>query len=137
MTIVRIVTAMLVTALAAAAPAADETVIYKTIGEVKLAMNIYRPPGWKAGEKRTAILFFFGGGWTRGSVETQEPRAKHFAAQGMVAICADYRVKDRHGTTPFEAIDDGRSAIEYVAAHATEQGVEASRIVASSASSGG
>ena len=138
MPIMRIVTAVLVTALSAAAvPAADETVIYKTIGDVKLVMNIYRPPDWHAGEKRTAILFFFGGGWTRGSVEQLEPRAKHFAAQGMVAICADYRVKDRHGTTPFEAIDDGKSAIEYVAAHATELGVDARRIVASGESSGG
>ena len=91
-------------------------------------MNIYRPPDWHAGEKRTAILFFFGGGWTRGSVEQGESRAKHFAAQGIVAICADYRVKDRHGTTPFEAIDDGRSAIEYVSTHATELGVDARRI---------
>jgi acetyl esterase/lipase len=134
----RIVIAVMLSALpAAAASAADETVVYKTIGDVKLAMNIYRPPGWQAGEKRSAILFFFGGGWTRGSAEQEEPRAKHFAALGMVAICADYRVKDRHGTTPFEAIDDGRSAIEYVAAHATELGLDPRRIVAAGSSSGG
>ncbi len=134
----RTVTTILVTALSAAAlPAPDATVVYKTVGDVKLAMNIYRPRDWKAGQKRTAIVFFFGGGWTRGSVEQVEPHAKHFAAKGVVAICVDYRVKDRHGTTPFDAIDDGRSAIEYVRAHAKALGVDARRIVASGGSSGG
>lgn len=135
---IRIVTTMFITALsAAAATPPDATVIYKTVGDVKLALNIYRPPEWKAGQQRTAIIFFFGGGWTRGSVESGEPRARHFAALGVVAICADYRVKDRHGTTPLDAIDDGRSAIEYVSAHAQELGVDAKRIVASGGSSGG
>jgi len=122
---------------AVALPTPDATVVYKTIGGVSLSMNIYRPPDWKAGQKRTAIVFFFGGGWIRGSVEQLEPPAKHFAAKGVVAICVEYRVKDRHRTTPLEAIDDGRSAIEYVRAHAKELGVDTKRIVASGESSGG
>ena len=40
--------------------------------------------------------------------------ARHFAEKGAVAICADYRVKSRHNTTPFDAIADGKAAIAYV-----------------------
>ena len=128
----------LLTAVAAAGlPTPDVTVVYKTIGDVSLSMSIYRPSDWQAGQKRTAIALFFGGGWTRGSIEQQEPNAKHFAAKGLVAICVDYRVKSRHGTTPLDAIDDGRSAIEYIALHAHELGVDTKRIVVSGGSSGG
>lgn len=66
-----------------------------------------------------------------------EPHAKHFAGKGVVAICAEYRVKSRHGTTPFEAIADGKAAIAYVRAHARELGVNPKRIVSSGGSAGG
>lgn len=102
-----------------------------------LSLQIYRPAGWKAGQKRTAIVFFFGGGWTGGTVKQFEPQAKHFAGKGVVAICADYRVKTRHNTTPFEAIADGKAAIGYVRAHARELGIDGRRIVAAGGSAGG
>ena len=102
-----------------------------------LGLNIYQPPGWMEGQKRTAIVFFFGGGWTGGSVGQFAPHAKHFAAKGVVAICADYRVKTRHNTTPFDAIADGKAAIAYVRAHARELGIDPKRIVAAGGSAGG
>lgn len=102
-----------------------------------LSLHVYRPEGWKAGQKRTAMVFFFGGGWTGGTVKQFEPHAKHFAGLGVVAICADYRVKSRHGTTPFEAIADGKAAIAYVRAHARELGVDPKKIVAAGGSAGG
>jgi hypothetical protein len=90
----RIVTALLVTACRRQLSLPQVKLsFYKTIGDIKLAMSIYRPPDWHAGEKRTAILFFSGGGldwWVCGQ---EEPRAKHFAAQGMVAIYADQSPK--------------------------------------------
>jgi len=102
-----------------------------------LSLHVYQPEGWKAGQKRTAIIFFFGGGWTNGTVKQFEPHAKHFAGKGAVAICADYRVKSRHGTTPFESIADGKAAIAYLRAHAKELGIDPGRIVAAGGSAGG
>jgi len=102
-----------------------------------LSLHVYRPDGWKAGQKRTAIVFFFGGGWVGGTVKQFEPHAKHYAAKGVVAICADYRVKSRHNTTPFESIADGKAAIAYVRSHAKELGIDTKRIVAAGGSAGG
>lgn len=121
--------------LAAAAVLAgqDRTVEYKP----GLALHIYQPEGWKAGQMRTGLVFFFGGGWTGGSVKQFEPHAKHYAAKGVVAICADYRVKTRHNTTPFDAIADGKAAMAYVREHAKELGIDPKRIVAAGGSAGG
>ena len=55
----------------------------------------------------------------------------------MVAISADYRVKSRNQTTPFECVKDGKSAIRWVRQHAAELGVDPDRIVAAGGSAGG
>src|SRR6516165_7192747 len=73
--------------------AAIET--YKTVGDTKLNLWVYYPPGHKPSDKRAAIVFFFGGGWTGGSPQQFEQHCKHLAACGMVAITADYRVASR------------------------------------------
>src|SRR5690606_36825431 len=84
-----------------------------------------------------AIVFFFGGAWTMGTVEQFVPQATHLAARGMVAIVADYRVFGRHGTSAFEAIADARSAIRWVRGHAQELGIDPDRIAAGGGSAGG
>ena len=55
----------------------------------------------------------------------------------MVGIVADYRVKRRHGTTPFECVADGKAALRWVRRHAQELGVDPRRIAAGGGSAGG
>ena len=55
----------------------------------------------------------------------------------MVAIAAEYRIKSKHGTSPLACVEDGKSAIRYVRAHAKELGIDPSRVVASGGSAGG
>ena len=124
---------LLLLAVSAALFGQEKTLEYKP----GLSLTVYQPEGWKAGQKRTGIVFFFGGGWTGGTVKQFEPHARHFAQKGAVAICADYRVKTRHNTTPFDAIADGKAAIAYVRAHAKELGIDPKRIVAAGGSAGG
>src|SRR5439155_355871 len=69
---------------------------YKTVGDTKLNLYVYYPPGHKASDKRAAIVFFFGGGWTGGSPGQFEQHCKHLASRGMVAMTADYRVASRN-----------------------------------------
>ena len=111
--------------------------VYKSIGDVDLRLHIFTPPHHAAGAATPAIVFFFGGGWRSGTVSQFAPQARHFANRGMVAIVADYRVFNRHKTTPFEAIADGKSAIRWVRAHAKELGVDPGRVAAAGGSSGG
>jgi acetyl esterase/lipase len=60
---------------------------------------MYNVPSKKGAGARPSIVFFFGGGWSGGTTERFLPQALHFSERGMTAFIADYRVKERHGTT--------------------------------------
>jgi acetyl esterase/lipase len=117
-------------------PGADSRV-YKTIGDTKLRLHIYQPPNRKQGDKRPAIVFFFGGGWRNGTPAQFVEHCKHLASRGMVAITAEYRVKSRHNVTPLECIADAKSALRWVRGKANELGLDANRIAAGGGSAGG
>ena len=112
-------------------------VVYKTIGEVELKLHIFKPPRRDAKELSPAIVFFFGGGWVGGTPKQFYHQCEHFSSRGMVAISAEYRVKNRHGTTPFECVADGKSAVRWVRANAARLGVNPNKIVAGGGSAGG
>ncbi len=119
-------------------PGAAATEIYKTAGDAELKIWIYRPEGHKPRkEKRPAIVFFFGGGFTQGSPAQFEKHCEYFASRGMVALTADYRVKSRHGASPVECVTDGKSAIRWVRANADRLGIDPDRIVGAGGSAGG
>ncbi len=113
-----------------------ESHVYKTVGETKLYLHVFRPADRKA-KNLPAIVFFFGGGWTSGTVTQFVKHSEHLAARGMVAIVADYRVKSRHGVTPIECVMDAKSALRWVRSHANEFGLDPNRIAAGGGSAGG
>ncbi len=86
---------------------------------------------------RSAIVFFFGGGWVGGSPTQFYPQSRALSQRGMIAFSAEYRTKGAHNTTPFECVKDGKSAIRWVRQHAAELGVDPDRIVAAGGSAGG
>jgi len=113
------------------------THVYKSIDGAELRLHVFNPPNHHASVKRAAIVFFFGGAWTYGSVEKFVPQSIHLAQRGMVAIVADYRVFDRQRTSPFEAMADAKSAIRWIRSHAAELGIDPHRIAAGGGSAGG
>jgi acetyl esterase len=114
-----------------------KTMVFKTIGSTELKIFIYQPTGMKEGEKRPAIVFFFGGGFAGGNVAQFVPQCKLLAGKGMVSMVADYRVKSRNDVTPIECVADAKSAIRWIRIHAGELNIDRNRIVASGGSSGG
>ncbi len=115
----------------------DEVKVYKTVGELKLKIEQFTPEGHKTSDSRPAVVFFFGGGWVSGKTTHFYQQAAEFAQQGVVAFTADYRVASRHKTTPFEAVEDAKSAIRWVREHAVELGIDPDRIIAAGGSAGG
>jgi len=123
---------------AAAAPA--ETVkefIYKKTAQADLKIYVHLPPDWKATDKRPAIVFFFGGGWTGGTTEQFRPQATYLATRGLVTARADYRVKSRHATTPRECVEDAKSAVRWLRQKAGGLGIDPARVIAAGGSAGG
>jgi acetyl esterase/lipase len=116
---------------------AQEQIEYKNIDTTRLYMQIYQPEKMDKTQKKPAMVFFFGGGWKKGSVKQFEPHAKYFAKRGMVCFLVDYRVESRHNFTIFESVQDAKSAIRYIREHADLYNVDTLKIVASGGSAGG
>ncbi|MCP4642784.1 MAG: alpha/beta hydrolase fold domain-containing protein [bacterium] len=113
------------------------SVVFKSIDGVELRAHIFEPPDLKPTDKRSAAGFFFGGGWTGGTPKQFYPHCEYLASRGMVAVSFEYRVKKTHGTSPFECVKDGRSAIRWMRANASELGIDPDRVVAGGGSAGG
>jgi acetyl esterase len=111
--------------------------VYKTVGDVMLNMYFYLPEGHQPTDRRPAIVFFFGGGWTGGTPAQFRPHAEYLASRGMVALLADYRVRRRHNVLATACIEDAKSAIRWVRQNAGRLGVDPDRIVAAGGSAGG
>jgi acetyl esterase/lipase len=115
----------------------SKSFVYKETKQGDLELVVHYPPGWNETDKRPGIVFFFGGGWQRGSITQFKAQADHLASRGMVATRADYRVKSRHGVTPKECVEDAKSALRWMRANAGKLGIDSDRIVAAGGSAGG
>ncbi len=113
------------------------TEVYKTVGDVNLNIYIFEPENHQASDRRSAIVFFFGGGWRSGSPQQFEEHCKYLASRGMVAMAADYRVSSRHGTKALQCVADGKSALRWIRAHAKRLGIDPKRVAAGGGSAGG
>lgn len=131
--------ALIPLALVAALPmpvAAQEALVYKEADGKKLVLQVFKPEGWKATDKRPVLVFFHGGGWTGGTPSQLYPQAKALAARGTVAISAQYRLAPK-GAAPDLCVNDARSAIRWVRSHAGELGIDPNRLGAGGGSAGG
>jgi len=111
--------------------ASEKDVTYARAGGADRKLDIYRPDG---ASRRTAILFFHGGGWRGGAREMMRPIARDMAALGYVAMPVSYRLL---GDAPFPAqIADVRAAIRWARTHASDVAIDADRIVLWGSSAG-
>jgi acetyl esterase/lipase len=118
-------------------PGLPTSLIYKRPAGLPLVADVYHPAFRQAGERRATIVFFSGGGWiTQDRMQFRE-LSLFFAAQGLVAIAADYRVRATHATTLVEAVMDSKSAIRWVRKNAPMLGIDPARIIAAGGSAGG
>jgi acetyl esterase/lipase len=116
-------------------PPADQ--IFKKTEQGDLKISISFPDDWKPSDKRPAIVFFFGGGWTQGTVQQFAPQSAYLARRGMVAARADYRVKSRHQVTPDVCVEDAKSAVRWLRKNAATLGIDPGKVVAAGGSAGG
>lgn len=115
----------------------DEQRVFKRVGETELRLHIFYPEHQVPREPTPAIVFFFGGGWNSGSPSQFYPQCEYLASRGMVAMAAEYRVKSKHGTSPRECVEDGKSAVRWIRIHAAQLGVDPNRLAAGGGSAGG
>jgi acetyl esterase len=125
---------------AAVSPAAPE------VGEARLllaqgpggpiALRAYRPSGSRTEEVLPALVYFHGGGWTIGDLDTHDVVCRQLANGARCAVFSvDYRMGPE---SPFPAaVDDCLAATQWVAAEAGALRVDAARIAVGGDSAGG
>ena len=111
-----------------------EVVDIKVEGEVgPLPARLYRPEGASGGP---VIVFFHGGGWVMGSIDSHDNTAGRLAAEsGCTVVSIDYRLAPE---TKFPGpLEDCYAATSWVAAHAAELDVDPTRLAIAGDSAGG
>jgi acetyl esterase len=114
-----------------------EVARYKQVDTTQLCIHVYYPEEKPVLPSSSAMVFFFGGGWNSGNIHQFEPHALYLAQRGIVCFLVDYRVKSRHQTSPFESLQDAKSAIRFVRKNAGRFGIDPSKIIAAGGSAGG
>ena len=118
--------------------AAGERVVYKTVDGRELKLYILKPGDWKPADTRPAIVFFHGGGWVSGTPSQFNEQSKRLAARGMVCVQVEYRLLKRNtNDPPLICVQDAKSSMRWVRAHARELGIDPGRIAAGGGSAGG
>jgi acetyl esterase/lipase len=115
----------------------QEKVLYKQIDTTLLYLEVYHPENIDSTISYPGIIFFFGGGWNGGSIGQFKPHAEYFSKRGMICFLADYRVKSRNNTSPFESLKDAKSAIRFVRENAEKFHLNPQMLAASGGSAGG
>jgi acetyl esterase len=93
-------------------------------------------PSAAAGGGRPLIVFFHGGGWCVGGLETHDGPCRFLATHsGADVLSVDYRLAPEH---PFPAaVDDALAAFRWAAGAAEELGADPARIAVAGDSAGG
>ena len=111
--------------------------IYKRTPQGELKVFVDFPPGWSRADTRPAIVFFHGGGWRAGSPQQFAVQAHYLAGRGIVALRAEYRLKNPHGVSPDKCVEDAKTAMRWVKAHVAELGIDPNKVISSGGSAGG
>ena len=100
-----------------------------------VAARLYVPPGAESQGALPLLVYFHGGGWVIGDLETHDDPCRFLAAHSGAALLAvDYRLAPEH---PFPAaVDDAEAAYGWATANAVRLGVDPARIAVGGDSAG-
>lgn len=99
----------------------------------ELRARVYAP----SGDRPMAVMVFFhGGGWVIGDLDTHDPLCRALAnASGSIVVSVDYRLAPEHKFPA--AVEDAYAATSWVADHAAELGADPDRLGVGGDSAGG
>jgi acetyl esterase len=101
-----------------------------------LPARFYVPGGLPAEEAAPLLIYYHGGGWVIGDLDTHDGVCRFLAAAaGTTVLSVDYRLAPEH---PFPAaVEDSLAGFAWAAANGAELGIDPARIAVGGDSAGG
>ena len=101
-----------------------------------IPLRRYRPLGSRPTDLLPVLVWFHGGGWVIGDLDTHDTLCRQVANQaGCAVVAVDYRMAPEHRFPA--AVDDSWAATRWVHAHASEWRLDPARIAVGGDSAGG
>jgi acetyl esterase len=101
-----------------------------------IGIRLYRPAGTDASDVLPALVWYHGGGWLLGDLDSHDVACRRFAnAVRCRVVSVDYRMAPEHVFPA--AVNDSFEATKYVFEHAAELGIDPDRIAVGGDSAGG
>jgi acetyl esterase len=98
--------------------------------------RVYRPAGSSPAQRLPAFVFFHGGGWVFGNLESHDSLCRSLCNAARCAIVSvDYRLAPEHRFPA--AVDDALTAMRHLAQHGAGLDIDTSRLAAGGDSAGG
>ena len=99
---------------------------YETLAEGRVAARVYTPRDGSDAPS-PALLYFHGGGWISGGLESHDAVCATLSARGLCRVIAvDYRLAPEHRFPA--ALEDGAAALRVIAADPRRFGVDPNRL---------
>src|ERR1043166_2154195 len=104
------------------------------LGEINL--RAYRPRGTAADEVLPALIYFHGGGWLLGDLDSHDTACRHYANGARCRVVSvDYRMAPEHKFPA--AVDDSVAATRWIIAQAAALKIDPARVAVGGDSAGG
>jgi acetyl esterase len=101
-----------------------------------LRLRLYRPLGAARDTPLPALVYFHGGGWVIGDLETHDTLCRELAnGAGCAVVAVDYRLAPEHRFPA--AVDDAIAATAWVARNGEAMGIDVGRLAVGGDSAGG
>ncbi|RZL64374.1 MAG: alpha/beta hydrolase [Variovorax sp.] len=99
-------------------------------------VRLYRPAASTAGARLPVLVYYHGGGWVIGDLDTHDVLCRQLAnGSGCAVVAVDYRMGPEHRFPA--AVDDVLATTRWVRANAEGLGVDAGRLAVGGDSAGG
>jgi acetyl esterase len=120
----------------ASTPQPPEIGVVRDMLAESIPVRVYRPVGANADTPLPALVYFHGGGWVIGDLETHDVLCRQLTAEaGIVTVSVDYRLAPEAKFPA--AADDAWTATRWVVANAGKLGVDPQRLAVGGDSAGG
>jgi len=101
-----------------------------------IPLRVYRPAGVAATTPLPGLVYFHGGGWVIGDLDTHDVLCRQLTAEGGITVASvDYRLAPEHKFPA--AVDDAWEATRWVSASADRLRIDPRRLAVGGDSAGG